>query len=358
ILKAGKIFVIIDPSFPEERINYLLADSQANLVVGNTTTLRVARSYLHKGTDLLDQDELVATSTSDDLDFRVPPDSLATLVYTSGSTGRPKGVVQNHRNLLHTVLRDAEAVNFSPYDRLALLRWNSTSGAIVDLLDGLLNGAAVHPYSILKDGFVHLSSWLIHEEITIFNSVASTFRHFLSVIGGEFFPQMRFIYIGGEPVNRNDVELYKKHFSDECILVVRMGCSEAGKVCQYMIDKNSTIPGNNVPVGYAHEDLKILLLDESGKKVRPGEAGEIAVRSRFLSPGYWRMPELTKARLLPDPSSRDEKIYLSGDLGRMTPEGCLFHLGRKDLQVKIRGYRVEVAEVERVLVQHPGVKEA
>src|SRR5262245_52167083 len=236
ILKAGKIFVIIDPSFPEERINYLLADSQANLVVGNTTTLRVARSYLHKGTDLLDQDELVATSTSDDLDFRVPPDSLATLVYTSGSTGRPKGVVQNHRNLLHTVLRDAEAVNFSPYDRLALLRWNSTSGAIVDLLDGLLNGAAVYPYSILKDGFVHLSAWLIHEEITIFNSVASTFRHFLSVIGGEYFPQLRLIYIGGEPVNCNDVELYKKHFSDECILVVRMGCSEAGKVFQYMID--------------------------------------------------------------------------------------------------------------------------
>jgi len=125
-----------------------------------------------------------------------------------------------------------------------------------------------------------------------------------------------------------------------------------------MIDKNSTIQGANVPVGYAHEDLKILLLDENGNKVRPGEAGEIAVRSRFLSPGYWRMPELTKARLLPDPSSRDEKIYLSGDLGRMTPEGCLFHLGRKDLQVKIRGYRVEVAEVERVLVQHPGVKEA
>jgi non-ribosomal peptide synthetase component F len=207
ILKAGKIFVIIDPSFPEERINYLLDDSQAILVVGNATTLRVARSYLHKGTQLLDPDELDATSTSDELHLKLSPDSLATLVYTSGSTGRPKGVMQNHRNLLHTVLRDTDAVNFSPYDRLALLRWNSTSGAIVDLFDGLLNGAAVYPYSILKDGFIRLSAWLIREEITIFNSVSSTFRHFLSVLAEERFPRLRLIYIGGEPVNRNDVEL-------------------------------------------------------------------------------------------------------------------------------------------------------
>ena len=137
-----------------------------------------------------------------------------------------------------------------------------------------------------------------------------------------------------------------------------MGCGEAGKVCHYLIDKNLEIRGNDVPVGYAHEDLKILLFDDTGKQIGFGAVGEIAIRSRYLSPGYWRMPEITKARFLSDPAPEDERIYLSGDLGLMTSDECLFHLGRKDFQVKIRGYQVEVIEIERLLLQHDGIKEA
>jgi acyl carrier protein len=101
-----------------------------------------------------------------------------------------------------------------------------------------------------------------------------------------------------------------------------------------------------------------LLLDDAGEEVGLGDVGEIAIKSRFLSPGYWRMPEMTKARFLEDPNGGDERIYLSGDLGRMTAAGGLFHLGRKDSQVKIRGFQVEVVEIEQVLLQHDGVREA
>ncbi len=358
ILKAGKIFVVIDPSFPEERINFLLEDSQARLLVTNGSSLQRVRSYVQDGVELVNLDELNADFRRDEIHLRLSSDSIATLVYTSGSTGRPKGVIQNHRNILHTILRDTQAVNISPHDRLALLRSTSTSGAVADLFDGLLNGAAVYPYNILKEGFVRLGAWLIQEEITIFNSVSSTFRHFLGMLAEEHFPQLRLIYVGGEPVFRDDVDLYKEHFAERCILAVRMGCGEAGKVCHYLIDKNLEIRGNDVPVGYAHEDLKILLFDDTGKQIGFGAVGEIAIRSRYLSPGYWRMPEITKARFLSDPAPGDERIYLSGDLGLMTSDGCLFHLGRKDFQVKIRGYQVEVVEIERLLLQHDGIKEA
>ena len=358
ILKAGKIFVVIDPSFPEDRVNYLLEDSQARLQVTSTGGLLLAKAYLREGTHLINVDELESSFTTEDLMLRLSPDSLAAIVYTSGSTGRPKGVMQKHRNILHTILRDTDAVHISPHDRLALLRSPSTSGAIADLFDGLLNGAAVYPYSIAKDGFVDLSAWLTHEQITIFNSVSSSFRHFVSTLSGERFQQLRLIYIGGEPVYQNDVDLYKKHFAEECILVVRMGCGEAGKVCQYMIDKKTEIKNNDVPVGYPHEDLEILILDEVGERVNVGAIGEIAIKSRFLSPGYWRMPEMTKTRFLLHKNGGDERIYLSGDLGCLKPDGCLFHMGRRDSQVKIRGYQVEVVEIERVLLQHNGVKEA
>jgi amino acid adenylation domain-containing protein len=358
ILKAGKIFVVVEPSFPEERIKYLLEDSQARLLVGGTDGFVLTEGCLREGTHLINIDELESNFTSEDLKLRLSPDSLAALVYTSGSTGRPKGVMQNHRNILHTILRDTDAVHISPHDRLALLRCPSTSGAIADLFDGLLNGAAVYPYRIAKDGFVRLGAWLMQEEITIFNSVSSSFRHFVSALSGESFAHLRLIYIGGEPVYTNDVAIYKNHFADDCILVVRMGCGEAGKVCQYMIDKRTELLNNDMPVGYPHEDLEILILDEVGERMKLGAIGEIAIKSRFLSPGYWRMPEMTKSRFLLDQNGGDERIYLSGDVGRLTPDGCLFHMGRSDSQVKIRGYQVEVVEIERVLLQHNGIKEA
>ena len=86
--------------------------------------------------------------------------------------------------------------------------------------------------------------------------------------------------------------------------------------------------------------------------------GEIAVKSRYLSPGYWRRPDLTEARFLPDPNGGDERIYFTGDLGRMSEDGCLEHRGRKDFQVKIRGFRIEVTEVETVFLEHPNVRES
>jgi non-ribosomal peptide synthetase component F len=219
--------------------------------------------------------------------------------------------MQTHRNMLHTTMRDTNTVHFSPCDRLSLLRSTSTSGGTVDLFDGLLNGAAVYPYRILKEGFVHLSTWLAQEEITVFNSVSSSFRQFLGVVSDESLPHLRLIYVGGEPIHKHDVDLYRKHFSDECVLVVRLGCGEAGKVCQYMIDKHSDISGNDIPVGYPHEDLKLLILDDRGKQVDTGAVGEIAVRSHYLSPGYWRMPELTNAKFLLDPGGCHERTYLT-----------------------------------------------
>lgn len=358
ILKAGKIFVVIDPSFPEERIKYLLADSQARLLIAGNATLPFAKANLQEGTRLINIDELESRFDDENLKLGLAPDSLAALIYTSGSTGQPKGVIQTHRNILHTILRDTIAAHFSPHDRLALLRSPSTSGAIADLFDGLLNGAAVYPYSVARDGIVRLAPWLMQEEITVFDSVSSSFRHFVSALSGESFPQLRLLCIGGEPVYPNDVEVYKKHFTGECILVVRLGCGEAGKVSQYMIDKRTKIQDNDVPVGYAHEDLQILILDENGEQAKAGTIGEIAIRSRFLSPGYWRMREMTESRFLSDPNGGEERTYLSGDLGWLTDDGCLFYRGRKDSQVKIRGFQVEIAEVERVLLQHDGVKEA
>jgi len=110
-----------------------------------------------------------------------------------------------------------------------------------------------------------------------------------------------------------------------------------------------------VPVGYAVDDMDLLLLDEAGDRIDDGRTGQIAVKSRYLSPGYWRDPESTRRRFLPDPDGGAERVYLTGDLGTLRPDGCLHHVGRQDFQVKIRGHRVEPEEVEAALHAIEGI---
>jgi hypothetical protein len=124
------------------------------------------------------------------------------------------------------------------------------------------------------------------------------------------------------------------------------------------VDDQTPIPGSVLPIGYAVEDTEVLLLDDERREVVAGEIGEIAVRTRFASPGYWRRPELTRERFLLDPEGSDARVYLTGDLGRVLPDGCLVHVGRKEHHVKIRGQRIETAEIERALLDLDTIREA
>ena len=176
--------------------------------------------------------------------------------------------------------------------------------------------------------------------------------------GGETFPALRLIRLSGMPITAVEHRRYKAHFSSHCILVHVLGTSEAGTIPHYFMDKVSADPEGAVPVGYAVGDAEIFLLDESGRKLQSESAGEIAIKSRYIAQGYWRKPELTKAKFLPDPDGGEERIYLTGDLGRMTSDGCLFHLGRKDLRLKVRGYSIESSEVELALRECTAIKQA
>jgi acyl carrier protein len=166
------------------------------------------------------------------------------------------------------------------------------------------------------------------------------------------------IYLAGEPVYKRDVELYREHFSEECIFVNRLGTGEALTFRWYFIDKKTPIKGTHVPVGYAVPDKEVVLLGDVQQGTDGSRIGEIAVKSEYLSPGYWKRVDLTQAVFFPDLDGGNRRIYRTGDIGRMLPDGCLVHLGRKDFQVKIRGYRIEIAEIEMALLDHVGIKEA
>ncbi|MGH7887507.1 MAG: phosphopantetheine-binding protein, partial [Candidatus Binatia bacterium] len=159
-----------------------------------------------------------------------------------------------------------------------------------------------------------------------------------------------------QQVTKKDIESYKRHFTDHCILVNALSSSEAGTFRWYFMNKETPIDHDVVPVGYALEDKTATLLNDDGTETKPGAIGEIAIRSRYLSPGYWQLSDLTKSKFLPNPVGK-ERVYHTGDLGRFLANGCLVHVGRKGLRTKIRGYSVEIAEIEKALSEHPQVKD-
>src|SRR5215217_634314 len=295
VLKAGKAYVPLDPSFPYARNAYILEDSQAGLIVTNGENRSLAESLSEDGHSLIDIDEIGATLSDENVDLSISADNLANIIYTSGSTGQPKGVVQSHRNLLHVAMRYTNGFKISAEDRLTLLQSYSVAGSVSNMLSALLSGASLFPFNVKEEGLIELADLLIEEEITVYHSVPTVFRQFANTLTGrEEFPELRLIRLGGEPVSAEDVQLYKRYFPSDSIFINSYGSSEVASVLRYCVDKDTEISDAVVPVGYPLGDVEILLLDDEGAAVGFDQVGEISIKSRYTSPGYWRKPDLTR----------------------------------------------------------------
>jgi amino acid adenylation domain-containing protein len=359
VLKAGHFYVLLDPTYPVPWLTHMLQDSQAVLLITNNQHLHLAYELDPSGSHVLKIDQLPADLPAENPCFSIDPDGLACLIYTSGSTGQPKGVMHTHRTVLQMIMVATNTFRICAEDRIAQLYSQGSIATTRLIFLALLNGAALFPFNIHEEGLSRLSTWLSQNSITFYSSVPAVFRQFSSFLrGAGAFPSVRLIWLAGESVDQKDVALYKKYFPSHCLFVHGFGGTEIGSVLFYFVDQRMRLAENKVPLGYAVEDAEVLLLDEDGAEVGNDCIGEIAVKSRQLALGYWRQPERTQAVFRPDPSGGDARVYLTGDLGRRLPEGCLEHVGRKDWQVKIRGHRIDVVEVERALHEMPGITEA
>ena len=359
VLKSGKIYVPVDPTHPPARITYMLQDSQAALLITNNEHLALARELAGETHALLNLDDLEPGLATTNPGRSIAADALAYILYTSGSTGQPKGVVQTHRNVLFDIRRQTNALYICANDRLALCFSCTASAAVSPIFGALLNGAALLPFDIKAAGVASLAAWLRQEDITMCDIGLTMFRHMLmSLTGTEQFPTLRLLCPAGEQVYKRDVDLFRRYFAPHCVFQNALGSTETRTVTQYFIDQHTPVDDGLVPVGYAVAEQEVLLLNDAGEEVGPQEVGEVVVRSAYLSPGYWRRPDLTQAAFQPDPQDSSKRLYRTGDLGWKHSDGCLVHLGRKDFQVKIRGHRIEVAEIELALLDIPAIKEA
>jgi amino acid adenylation domain-containing protein len=357
VLKAGRCYVALDPTWPDARTQAVLVDACAPLLVADDGE-RARAAALAPATPVLAMASADADVPRLDLP-RVSGTAPAVLLYTSGSTGRPKGVLHSHRNLLLEAQNYSNDARVVAADRLTLWHSCSASNSVRNFYTALCNGAALCTHDVAREGTAGLAAWIGRERITIVHTLASTYRGLLETVTDDRdLASVRLVRIGGEPISGEDVRRFRRHFGPGCQILHSMGPTESFAICRMFLAPGAHEADARVPVGFPPPGKTLVLLDEAGREVPPGEVGEIVVQSEYLALGYWRQPEQTAAVFRPDPAGGPARRYHTGDLGRLDAEGRLCHIGRRDFQVKIRGSRVEVTEVEGVLRALDGVAAA
>ena len=357
ILAAGKSYVPLDPSEPPFAAANKMENALGELALAPSRLRESALRLFRQGGSVLSLD--LAISQEPVPQLTVGPDEMFNLIYTSGSTGVPKGVIQTHRNVIFDTAASAAVYQTDPTDRYGLIVPLSFGASVSDVMGALLNGAQLHVLDLRRAGIDAMAAWMRSQRITVTHMVPTVFRRWMAALGtDDQYPDMRLIKAGGESLLRRDFEAFSLHFSDACILRNGLGTTETYLIAANLLRSGDNPEENILPVGTAAPGRVFSVVDSAGARLPKGEVGQIAVTSRYLSPGYWRNEEATARAYLPGAGGGDERTYLTGDLGRILPEGSLHHLGRVDDMFKIRGQRVDPAEVETVLLEHPGVAEA
>lgn len=365
ILKAGAAYVPLDPSYPQERIDDILRDSQARLLI----TRRSLAQRVPEQTSVLwldDQREELAADSAGKISVDVTGDNLAYVIYTSGSTGTPKGVLITHANVTRLLDATRHWFEFGERDVWALFFSYAFDFSVWEIWGALLHGGRLvvvpHPTNRSPELFREL---LVRENVTVLNQTASAFLHLMIVDGSRErvdFPALRLIIFGGETLDFHSLRPWFADHGDEKPKLVNMyGITETTVHVTYRVvtaDDVETMTGSLI--GREMPDLRIYILDQHCQLVPAGVPGEMYVGGAGLARGYLNQPALTAERFIPDPfcAEPSARLYRTGDLARHLPNGDIEYLGRLDHQVKIRGYRVELGEIEAVLSRHPAVREA
>ncbi|QLH37964.1 MAG: AMP-binding protein [Defluviicoccus sp.] len=347
VLAAGRAYVPLDVDFPIERNAHILSHSGACALIADSKTTEHLRNRLPDNLQTLTPDDLWSGRGEPTLPD-ILPDAVAYIIYTSGSTGAPKGIVQNQRNLLHDVMQYTQAIHVNFEDRMTLLYSPSVNGAIRDIYGSLLNGATLYAFSLKKLGVSALCAAFEAAGITIYHSVPTIFRQICTALqqGTVRLDQVRLAYLAGDRLDPDDVIAFRRNFPSDALILTGIGSTENATLYRHwFIAKDTAIDGSKVPVGRALPDRHVRLIDDHGNEVRKGEVGEIEVTSRYMALGYHKRSDGFGVSS-DDPLAR---VFRTGDLGRLRPDGLLEFRGRKDDQIKLRGVRIEPAFVEAEL---------
>ncbi|MDL5368258.1 amino acid adenylation domain-containing protein, partial [Xanthomonas sp. NCPPB 2654] len=360
ILKAGGAYVPLDPSYPDDRLAYMLEDSAPGVVLTQAALLARLPMLGSAATLVLDADRaLAALPEHDPVVAGLTPRHLAYVIYTSGSTGQPKGAMNEHRGVVNRLLWAQSQFQLSAEDRVVQKTPFGFDVSVWEFFLPLLAGARL----VLAKPAGHqdpeyLVDLIEEAGITLAHFVPSMLQLFLERAEAARCGSVRDVLCSGEALPPA-LQLRCQRALPHVRLHNLYGPTEAAVDVTYWRCDADRHPGT-VPIGRPIANTRMYVLDKHGVPVPVGVTGELHIGGVQVGRGYWRRPQLTAERFLPDPFSgdADARMYKTGDLGRWLPDGSLEYLGRNDFQVKLRGFRIELGEIEAKLTSCVGVRDA
>ena len=355
-LKSGAAYVPIDPSYPPERIRGILTESEAVLLLTEASLSSQACEYFN-GTVLGVDFESHEISRPDEIsrqsplrllrsDTGVSPQDLCYVIYTSGTTGRPKGIMTEHRNVTRFVHAFNLVCATAPEDRVFQGFSLTFDGSVEEIWMAFSNGSSLVVPTRQTPRFGNeLGRFLVETGVTYFSTVPTL----LSTIT-EPVSSLKLLVVSGEIC---PTELVSRWVGTASCAGLRMLNVYGPTEATVNTTAAECIPGRPITIGRPLDGYGIHILDEKMLPVERGEKGELYVSGQTLARGYLKQPEVSAERFFSVPGGRH---YRTGDLVRWNKEGDLEFFGRIDSQVKIRGYRVELAEIESLLLEYPGIR--
>ncbi|ALF53778.1 PscJ [Nostoc piscinale CENA21] len=351
ILKAGGAYIPLDPNYPSERIAYILEDTQAPVLLTQSSLLAGMPQHQAKVICLDTDWHNISQHSQENLVSEVTTENLAYVIYTSGSTGKPKGVQIPHLALSNFLYSMQQAPGLTADDTLLAVTTYSFDIAALELFLPMIVGArlVIASQEIISYG-VQLAAKIAECQATVMQATPATWQLLLAAgWGGNH--QLK-ILCGGEALPGQ----LANQLLERCRCLWNMyGPTETtiwSAACQV-----KTVD-NTVPISSPIANTQLYILDQNHQLMPVGVAGELCIGGLGLARGYFQRPDLTAEKFIPNPFSETAaRLYKTGDLARYLPNGDIEYLGRIDHQVKIRGFRIELGEIAAVISQHPTVRE-
>ncbi|BEL08268.1 hypothetical protein Q0Z83_064590 [Actinoplanes sichuanensis] len=346
IMRAGAAYVPLPPWYPADRLAFMVADAGVEVVVGS----------FDGDATVLPADTLRDAEAPPFTELTVTPDDAAYMIYTSGSTGRPKGVLVTHGNVGWLLSATRPVVRPTPDDVFSVFHSYAFDVSVYEIWAALGAGAT----AVVVDNDTARSPrafgrLLADEGVTVLSQTPSAFKQLVGEIPGD--AKVRVVVFGGE---RLDFAAVRSWRADPVVaglsLINLYGITETTvHVTAHEVGADEPVES---PVGYGMAGTDVWVLDAFLRPTPVGVVGEIYVGGQGVTLGYWGRPDLTAQRFVPDPFAPEPgaRMYRSGDLARVRPDGGLEYVGRADFQVKVRGHRIELGEIEHAIAAYPGVR--
>ncbi|HMF90019.1 MAG TPA: non-ribosomal peptide synthetase [Candidatus Angelobacter sp.] len=352
IMKAGGAYLPLDPSYPTERLAFILTNAQAPVLVTSECLLKALPARPEKTVTLDPNGKLKGDAAARPVAVKVEDYNLAYLIYTSGSTGQPKGVEVTHGGLGNLISWHRRAFQVTNADRASQLASLGFDAAVWEVWPYLAAGARIHlADAVAINEPAAVRDWLLSEGITI-SFLSTPLAEQVIMLDWPVKTSLRFLLTGADtlhhyPSRKLPFVLVNNYGPTECAVVATSGT--------VLPDEH---PDRLPSIGRPIDHVQIHILNEQMQQVPAGESGEVYIGGAGLARGYRNRPDLTAERFVRNPFGVDsaQRLYRTGDLGRYLPDGQVEFLGRVDEQIKIRGFRIEPAEIVKVLDEHPGVR--